>query len=340
MTKIKGVLGVCGSRDVFLGFAPASLLFKHSFADILDEGSGKGYQRRFSKEHSLEFRRYIQKVGASTIPLTFNLRPSNTNQWKLSLLEGGVAVLELLDLENPVLSQVDCQHRIGFMQNIEIPLAFMTYIDLTAEEEMEIFKTINSKAKGLSSSLLDFHEARLTKDLVKTKPELYIALRLNENPESPWYQRLDLGGNRTVGPHRLASYRTMQKAVKRFLKESQIYQNGNPVDAEIVVTAFWNAVKFVLKPQWETPRKNFLTKGIGVYSLMSIAADLYKESLSKKTYSIEDYFIASLSDFAPHINWSNSGPLQGYGGISGVEKALEYIRNERLKLKLKLVSHG
>lgn len=340
MTKIIGMLGVCGSRDVFLGFAPASLLYKHSTADVLDERTGEGYQRRFNKGHSLEFRRYIQRNGASTIPLTFNLRPSKSDQWKLSLQKEGGAVLELLDLNNPVLSQVDCQHRMGYMHDIQTPLAFMTYIGLTVEEEMEIFKTINSKAKGLSSSLLDFHESRLTKDLKKTKPELYIALRLNENPESPWYQRLDLGGNRTIGLHRLASFRSMQKAVKRFLKESKINQDGTLVDAEIVVLAFWNAVKFVLKAQWENPRKFFLTKGIGVYSLMSIASDLYKESLLISPISIEDFFIASLSDFAPYIDWSNSGPLQGYGGVSGVEKALEYIRSERMKLRFKLVGHG
>jgi DNA sulfur modification protein DndB len=340
MTTIKGVLGVCGSREVFLGFAPASFLFKHSFADILDEGTGKGYQRRFNKEHSLEFRRYIQKQSASTIPLTFNLRPPDTCRWKINIIEMGVATLDLLSTDAPVLSQVDCQHRMGFMHDIETPLAFMTFIGLNVDEEMEVFKTINSKAKGLSSSLLDYHESRLTKDLKKTKLELYIALRLNENPESPWYQRLDLGGNRTIGMHRLASFRSMQKAVKRFLNESQINHTENYIEAEAIVLAFWKAVQIVLRNEWDNPRKYFLTKGIGVYSLMSIAADLYKESISINSISIEDFFIASLNDFAPFIDWSNSGPLRGYGGVSGAEKALEFIRGERQKFKFKLVSHG
>src|SRR5271155_5640979 len=79
---IPGVLGLCGSQRVFLGFAVASDLQRHSFADVLDEDTGRGYQRRFSETHSLEFRKYIQRDGATTIPLTFNLRPSRLRRWR------------------------------------------------------------------------------------------------------------------------------------------------------------------------------------------------------------------------------------------------------------------
>jgi hypothetical protein len=46
-----------------MGFAPASLLAALSFADVLDETNGKGYQRRFSREHSLEFKPIYGGVG-------------------------------------------------------------------------------------------------------------------------------------------------------------------------------------------------------------------------------------------------------------------------------------
>jgi hypothetical protein len=32
-------------REVFLGFAPANILHSLSFADVLDEDTGRGYQR-------------------------------------------------------------------------------------------------------------------------------------------------------------------------------------------------------------------------------------------------------------------------------------------------------
>jgi hypothetical protein len=93
IVEIKGILGECASRQVFLGFAPASLLYKISFADVLDESSGAGYQRRFSREHSLEFRRYIQRPGSATIPLTFNLRPAAGEAWSVECSEAGIAIL-------------------------------------------------------------------------------------------------------------------------------------------------------------------------------------------------------------------------------------------------------
>ena len=73
---IPGIKGVCGRRDVFMGFAPANFLHSISFADVLNEHTGEGYQRKFNQKHSLDFRKYIRTTVSSTIPLTFNLRLS------------------------------------------------------------------------------------------------------------------------------------------------------------------------------------------------------------------------------------------------------------------------
>ena len=59
-----GIMGMSAGREVFLGFAPANLLHSLSFADVLDEDTGRGYQRRFNPAHSLDFRKYIQQEKA------------------------------------------------------------------------------------------------------------------------------------------------------------------------------------------------------------------------------------------------------------------------------------
>ena len=59
------------------------------------------------------------------------------------------------------MAQVDCQHRLGHLADLPIALPFMCFIGLSEREEMEVFSVINSKAKGLSTSLLDFHDAQL-----------------------------------------------------------------------------------------------------------------------------------------------------------------------------------
>src|SRR5687767_10974178 len=151
---LRGITGICGRHKVFMGFAPANLLHSLSFADVLNEDNGQGYQRKFSQKHSLDFRRYIRRQNSSTIPLTFNLRPENATMWTLRESSRG-AELRIKAGSNRIFSQVDCQHRIGSLSDLDISLAYMTFIGLGLREEMEIFSVINSKAKGLNASLLD-----------------------------------------------------------------------------------------------------------------------------------------------------------------------------------------
>ena len=58
--SINGVIGNSGARKVFMGFAQGRHLKSISFPDVLDENSNSGYQRRFVKSHSLDFKKYIK----------------------------------------------------------------------------------------------------------------------------------------------------------------------------------------------------------------------------------------------------------------------------------------
>jgi DGQHR domain-containing protein len=214
----------------------------------------------------------------------------------------------------------------------------MFYVGLSLHEELEVFSIINSKAKGLSSSLLDFHDATLSSDLGSERPELFIALYLNNSEDSPWYRQLDLGGLSTSGLMRRASLRTMQKAVKRFLSHSQILK-VEPVEvAARMVADFWAAAAFLLRSPWENPRKYLVTKGVGVYALMGIAADLYREGIGQTID--RRYFEFKLSEFVNDIDWSSEGDLTGLGGEAGVKAALDLLRKARSGNRLRLVKNG
>jgi DNA sulfur modification protein DndB len=331
-------IGASAGRRVALGFAPARLLAALSFADVLVEETGRGYQRRFNAKHSLDFRRYIQAEHSSTIPLTFNLRPTSQNTWRFRNATSGISVLEIDDQGEKVLVQVDCQHRLGYLNDVDVTLPFMSFIGLNEREEMEIFSVINSKARGLSNSLLDFHEASLAGDLGREKPELYIALQLNVHPDSPWCKQLDLGGAATSGMMRRASLRTMQKAVKRFLSQSQILKNESVESAAEVVIAFWAAVSVVLQEPWNAPREYLVNKGVGVYALMTIASDLYSEI--DRQVCDKRYFINKLSEFLGDVDWSRNGPFHGFGGEGGVAPVVSAIRAIRSKSPIRVVTHG
>jgi DGQHR domain-containing protein len=322
---------------VLLGFAQAKLLHAASFADVLDEATGRGYQRRFSPQHSMDFRRYIQKPGSATIPLTFNLRPRDDGAWQLLQSNDGFFEVQIAR-GTRVLAQVDCQHRLGFLADQDVELPFMCFVDMTSREEMEIFGVINGKAKGLSRSLLDFHDAQLCDDLGAERPELLIALFLKSEPSSPWHQRLDLGGESSSGLDRKASLRTMQKAAKLFLKRLKGRRPVSAEEAARVLHDFWVAVSVVVPEGFAKSRNFLITKGIGVYALMELAADIVCEQPSSFRPDVS-FFTAVLGDFAVDFDWSSSGPLKGLGGEGGVTQAIHILREARRRARLK-VAHG
>lgn len=336
---IRGQTGYSGGQRVFVGFAPASVLCQISYADVLDDQTGIGYQRRIAREHSLAFKRYIQTEGATTIPLTFNLRQATPPTWELVEEADGSATLSIDSSAGRVLTQVDGQHRLGFLQDSPVIFSFMSFLGLSETQEMEVFRTINGKAKGLSSSLLDYTGAKaLGSDLAEVDPALFVALGLNRESESPWCGRLDLGGGNTVGPKRIASLRTMHQATQRMMKAAQACDK---VDATAWLDrsiAFWQAVVLVLPGQWGSPRQHLLCKGIGVYALMSLAGHLVREA-GHRPLTV-DYFVTKLSDFLDQIDWSNRGPLEGFGGSKGADMALKMILEVRKDIFLRLSQHA
>nr|MCS5543552.1 hypothetical protein [SAR86 cluster bacterium] len=66
---------------------------------------------------------------------------------------------------------------------------------------------------------------------------------------------------------------------------------------------------------------------------------IYQEHQVQQQQFDINFFSGVLSDFIYLIDWSSSGDLQGLGGESGVQQALEIIRKARQKSKMKMVSH-
>ncbi|HEX7929332.1 MAG TPA: DGQHR domain-containing protein [Sphingomicrobium sp.] len=335
--KLECQVGRSADRQVLLGFASARVLKALSWADILDEEAGRGYQRRFNSAHSLDFRKYIQSPGSATIPLTLNLRPRDDDAWRIVPTGERSALLELRADAGRLLAQVDCQHRLGHLGESDIELPFMCFIGLSAEEEMQVFSVINGKAKGLSRSLLDYQAAQLCDDVASERPELFIALCLAHEPASPWFRALDIGASTTSGMNRRASLRTMQKAVKRFLTRSRILETSTPEQAARLALDFWTAVTVVLSDAWLKPRKHLISKGVGVYALMDIAADLVVEAEGGGS---REHFAAQLSEFVQDFDWSTSGAFAGLGGEKGAAQAARMLRDARRKSKMKVVQVG
>lgn len=326
---INGQVGDCGGLRTFLGFAPANLLYAYSIVDILNEDTGEGYQRPRNVAHSREFKDYIHKSKGSTIPLTFNLRGEPGKDWQVDIQNNSTGYARLmLNTDTKPLSQVDCQHRLGELGDSDIPLAFMAFIGLDLRTEMALFNIINSKAKGLSSSLTDYHESNLLKNLADDAPHLYIARRLNDDSGSPWHLLIRYGGETNSGLKRRTSFRMIQKTISRFLNDIDGERLGNVDSIYMLIAEYWWAIRRLFESDWLNHRKSLLTKGIGLYSLMRLLPYLLRSHEYK--LQTRDDFYDVLKPLATKIDWSSKGMFAGIGGQAGVHEVLQYLKRELL----------
>lgn len=314
---IRGQKGICGNLPVFLGFAPASVLHAHSFTDILNEDTGLGYQRPRNIPHSKNFKHYIGQADTSTIALTLNLRGVAGDQWTIEDGETDqyLCTLHLAEGSRPF-AQVDCQHRLGELVDSPVPLAFMAFIGLDLRSEMALFNIINTKAKGLSSSLTDYHESNLVENLAEDAPHLFIARRLNEDRESPWFRLIKYGGETSSGLKRRVSLRMMQRTIHRFLRATDDLCLGDVETKYRIFCSYWQAIRSVFHDEWNDPRHHLLVKGVGLYSLSYLLGDIVRCS-SCEDIQTQSHFEILLAPLKKSVDWSSDGPFSTAGGQKG-----------------------
>jgi hypothetical protein len=132
----------------------------------------------------------------------------------------------------------------------------------------------------------------------------------------------------------------MQQAVRRFLASANFGRTTSHDDMLENLIHFWDAVKFVLPEAWANPRHFMITKGVGVYCLMSLAGELVLEARKSNRKVDLDFFISQLSDFIHKIDWSNKGPLEGFGGVKGADAALTLLRHTREQFRSNMAIYG
>ena len=319
---ISGMVGMCGDREVFVGFAPAKTLHLVSFADTLNEDTGIGYQRPRDRGHSLDFKRYISTPGASTIPLTFNLRQDLKKFWRIER-EGRMATL-LIKPETACLAQVDCQHRLGELADSDVNLAFMAFIGLDLRGEMAMFTIINSKVRGLQSSLTDFHESNLIENLVRDAPQLFLARQLNEKCDSPWFKMIRYGGETSSGMRRRTSLRMMQTAIRHLLSRIRAVDGYSVMGVLDLLFNYWGAVATVFDAEWQSPRESLLTKGVGLHAMTELLGTLVQKN--KRLNIGRDEFIVVLQSLKGNVDWGRKGTFAYAGGRKGASAAHETLR--------------
>jgi DGQHR domain-containing protein len=269
----------------------------------------------------LDFKKYILQPNTSTIPLIFNLRDNLSNHWKIFDLPNH-AILELLPGKKSM-AMVDCQHRLGELNDIDVSLSFMCFIGLELRAEIAMFSIINSKAKGLSTSLIDFHETKLLFDVQVEAPHLFLARKLNEDFNSPWFRMIRYGGESTSGSKRRTSLRMMQKTIQKFIKQTNL--SATPLeDIYQLLFNYWESVRQLFPEEWNDHRHNLICKGIGLYSLTMLLINIVNIE-KHSNYSVE-FFQSKLKPLKNKINWHSDGMFAEAGGHKGAIAVYEKLK--------------
>lgn len=310
---------------VYQGSAPLKELAAISFVDRAVMDREEGFQRELDKGHAKRFREFVLKPKltlhvekATAPPLIFSLRDKPPYEPQGS----GFGVLNIPDHKEAMV-RLDCMHRLAETEDVEKSLPFVIYHGLSAEEEVAIFTIINDQHKGLTKSLVDKHTARLLgEDLRAEKPQLAIAMKLNQDAESPWFKAIDTGGEekeKTPGTKRRITLRTLQEATREMISGPRC-QNADYETKYQVVVNFWKAIANLFPPAWANPRKHLITKGIGVHALSAVGRDVVEGRLDANDWS-QGAFEKALSKLAG-FDWGNKSSIfASFGGQKGVKIA-------------------
>jgi DGQHR domain-containing protein len=341
------------NTTVYRGFAPLAELARVSQADIFNQDTNAlGLQRDLSDTHSREAYRYAAGIGMpqeqprTWAEMLLNVRDRSVA--KLTPLDERHGLFEIEvreDLINkrqlrPQISRVDGNHRLhyaaGHPRNedewkplTEVYSSFAITIDYPAEAEVYLFVDINKNQKPMNTAHLAHLRFRMTPEqqLVAKEPELWIATRLTDDPESPWFNQVHKGGSRTQGNKRRINLASLKTGVKITLQDGVKMRSMDITAQYNAIRLFWQAVAAVYAEAWTTP-DTCLLKGIGVWTLSHLGAEILDRCFVRgiPPVRLKEEISTYLQQTKTAFDWQGSSDIQNYGGRTGAKLAAERMK--------------
>jgi DGQHR domain-containing protein len=305
---VPAVRAVQNGQEIFTFFLPAETLIKLPVEverfdpDKPYDAPDQGYQRRPENNRARRFARYLETPHAtSPTALMLNDRDSVT---RFDAKKGEL----IFDTDKGPIFNYDGQHReLGYEIRLDsdpsfgvfpIPVVMTRGMDKLAE--MLQFRTINSTAKGVATSLVNAILAKyqttegddvIQGTSVQRNVVAYKATEaLNNDPSSPWYQLIVLPNQQhwtkkdiAEDPERehtriiransfvdalrpIYDYMTMLKIASTF--------DERAADIASVVGEFWNALKEKMSDAFDAPNEYALFRSGGVGPMHLVLRDL------------------------------------------------------------------
>ncbi len=288
---------------------PASVALQLTYVKPFDLTSGKGYQRPTDAKRIDDFAMYLSKGDdALFTPVLLNAG----GNWEFSSYDKNRPSFGRLICRYKA-SLMDGQHRLGGIRrytvetNSELTIPFMAFHFLDEDEEIKLFDTINTKAKGISSSLSKF--------LKRDSDELsWMATELLSRRESPFYQIGSIVGKRSKGRH--ITLQNLYRLLHYFIKDSGI--SGFTKEQKLgIVLSYFQLIREIYPNEWVNYKEYKLTHIVCLDALAISGSKIVRSLNSEKMKSIDSQGLAKAVKRLKKIDWSVDGPFKYLKGISG-----------------------
>ncbi len=324
--EIAGVVRkVMGTRVYYFGtvmsdkakgvtFVP---VIERSTRTYLQESDEGGYQRPGSRSRMRAFMRFLAEHPNSVVPpVLLSIR-----QWWRFVPDQDRPDYGLLVVENPA-AIVDGQHRVGgyialFEEESQVrPIDFIALQDLTREDEVQEFVTVNSTQKGVPKALTTF---------LGDEMEARIAWALNEEEDSPFRGRI----TRTqMSREVLFALNSVAKGIKRLFNHGKLVDLGEDARLDCAMR-YWTIIADELEEPWSDIEKlgdvNTAGRADFEYKLLEltgyIAWSLMGPDVLSRSYAegvgVNWENVRALVRACGSIDWRKQGQYEGRTGEAG-----------------------
>ena len=309
---------------VFYSFVLNSTdLLTISYVSRRYQDSKLGIQRALSEERLVEIAKYLKEDKNSMFPTNLVLCFDDKVKYEQSTENDQEGYLSIPKEKN-IAQIIDGQHRLFGSEKSKMNLDFLCvgFLNIDFKKAAKIFLTINSKQRGINTSLVyELFKITRQSDTV-TLLAVDIVEELTNDKDSPWYGNV----KKTDKAKGLISQAAFVNALREILKNKNIvfsYKLDIRQQA-LILKNYFSAVKKIFNNEWGS-RKHVLTKTLGLNALMYLFPKLHNECLYEQDIlgnkTFEKYF-DKLKKKNFTFSSNNLGALGGKKGAQTLENMI------------------
>ncbi len=306
-------------RVAYQGFVSSQVAVTFSYSKLYNDPSGKGYQRPINKKRCSDFADYLSKGEDSLYtPILLNA----AGNWEFHAYDRHRPNLGRLICKKKA-TLMDGQHRLGGIKEyinetdstLNVPFLAFHYLD--DDEEIKLFDVINTKAKGIGTSLSRY--------LNRDKDDIsWVATNLILKPESPFFNKGTLTGKRSKEKN--ITLQNLYNMVKLLTKKSVLEKLSKEKKLNLCLFYF-NIIKELFPDEWDDNKLYRMTHITCLNALAIVGNKVINENYLVKSQQPDSVKIVQILMKLDELDWLATGDLKYLKGAPGTKILVSDILN-------------